>query len=42
MSYDGDHKSAEVILTTDDGEQKQDWVIRSGSITESARDYDDT
>ena len=41
VSVDGDHKSAEIIVTTDDGEDKQDWVISSGNITEAARDYDD-
>jgi len=38
VSYDGDGDSAEVILTTDDGKNKQVWVISSDSITETDDD----
>lgn len=41
VTVDNDHKSAEIIVTTDDGDEKQDWVISSGNITEAARDYDE-
>jgi hypothetical protein len=42
VSFDGDNDSCEIILTTDDGEQKQDWVISSSMIRETDRDYDET
>lgn len=35
VTRDGDHKSAEVILTTDDGKAKQCWVISSKAIVET-------
>ena len=41
VTVDGDHNSCEIILTTDDGENKQDWVISSNSLVEAGRDYDE-
>jgi len=38
VSYDGDGDSAEVILTTDDGKNKQVWVISSSTIEEAEDD----
>lgn len=35
VTRDGDHKSAEIILTTDDGQKKQNWVISSKKIVET-------
>ena len=32
VSLDGDHKSSEVIITLDDGEQKKDFVISNNDI----------
>jgi len=40
VSLDGDNKDCELILTTDDGTEKQDWIIRSNELEEVARDYD--
>jgi hypothetical protein len=34
VSLDGDHKSSEVIITLDDGEQKKDFVISNNDIRE--------
>ena len=34
VSLDGDHKSSEVIVTLDDGEQKRDFVISNNDIRE--------
>lgn len=34
VTRDGDHKSVEIVLTTDDGEKKQAWVISSRAIKE--------
>ena len=34
VSLDGDHKSSEVIVTLDDGEQKRDFVISNNNIKE--------
>jgi len=35
VSLDGDHKSSEVIITLDDGEQKKDFVISNNDIRDS-------
>ena len=35
ITLDGDHKSAEVILTTDDGTEKQCWVLSSKTIVQT-------
>ena len=32
---DNDHKSAEIILTTDDGKRKQVWVLSSSALVET-------
>jgi hypothetical protein len=37
VAYDGDFMSAEVVLTTDDGEKLQDWVISSETLVEAER-----
>lgn len=38
VTMDGDHKSSEVILTTDDGTRKQVWVLNTDALVET--DYD--
>ena len=41
VSFDGDHKSAEIIITTEDKDgTKRDWVVSSSGIHESDREYD--
>jgi hypothetical protein len=41
ISFDGDNKSAEIIMTTEDKDgTKRDWVISSSAIRESDREYD--
>jgi|TARA_Y100000310_G_scaffold268347_1_gene280883 hypothetical protein len=35
VSWDADHQSVEVVLTTDTGNQKQTWVIRSNAVVET-------
>ena len=41
VSFDGDNKSAELIITTEDKDgTKRDWVISSSAIRESDREYD--
>jgi len=42
VSFDGDHKSCEVIITLDDGQQLRDYVISSKAVHESYRDYDES
>lgn len=41
VQLDGCEGHGEIVLTTDDGDTKQDWVIREDSITEAERGYDD-
>ncbi len=35
VTMENDHKDGEIILTTDDGERKQVWVISSRNIVET-------
>lgn len=35
VTRDNDHKSSEIILTTDDGKKKQCWVISSTDLVET-------
>jgi hypothetical protein len=35
ITMDNDHKDGEIILTTDDGKEKQVWVISSKNIVET-------
>ena len=40
ISLDGDHKSCEVIITLDDGEQEKEFVISNNDIRELEDEVD--
>lgn len=37
VTLDGTDEDCEIILTSDDGKEKRDWVIRAKDITEAER-----